>query len=344
MLHGQSASLFFLFPIIAIIAALPLGLRRLRLTYPRSEILYPLRAGSFTAGDEDLDDRDPQQWSDAPDVHAGERKVRAAFRPEPVNLPIVNWSSLGWMERLAYRFLGPTRLHHAEFLCADQISWSVQWRVGLKIAAAGALLLLVWKDIPLWIPWMISVIAAMVLLPLAGGTWPGMQLRPAGGTNVMPVYATMPISFAQISRVVATINLRFFVVLPAFLTYGTLLGWRTHMSVVDSLWMTGRIFILLLSVQPFVISLRHSEGTDDTRSLKLSTLAVLFLLLTLAGVYLACAFAFFVLTESDSVGVWRWVGLACAFGMFLSSVLSWGLYKRTYDRGRVDLLRTAKHY
>ena len=96
----------------------------------------------------------------------------------------------------------------------------------------------------------------------------------------------------------------------------------------------------------------HSESTTlicvrhptRPRSLKLSTLAVLLLLLTLAGVYLACAFAFFVLTESDSVGVWRWVGLACTFGMFLSSLLSWGLYKRTYDRGRIDLLRTAKHY
>jgi hypothetical protein len=345
LLRGQSASLLFLFPVIAIVAALPLSLRRLRQTYPHSAIVYPLMTGSVTVDNEDLDCRDQVQWPEVAETVGEQREVHARFRPSPIQLPAIDWNSLGWIERIAACWLGPVRRRHAEFLCADQMSWSGQWQVGLKIAGAGALLLVIWKDVPIWIPWTVGVIAGMVLLPLAGGTWPGMQPRPAGGTHVMPVYATVPLSFTQISRVLATVNLlRFLVVLPLLLAYGSLLGWRAQMPFGDSLWMAARVFIFLLSLQPFAIFLRHSEGTNDTRSLKLHTFAAVLVLLALVVAYLACAIGFFLISAWAPPQESALIGVGSVIGMFLFSVLSWLLYRRVFNRGRIDLLRGANPY
>src|SRR5262249_33176150 len=201
----------------------------------------------------------------------------------PITLPVIDWKTLGWIERLAARCLGSDRRQQAEFLAGDQIGWSASWKLGLKIAGVGALLTLAVPYIPLWIPWTVGVIAFLCILPMAGGAWIGLQPHAAGGTRVTPVNAIAPLSFSQTSRIMITVNLlRMLTGLPFFLGYGLLLGWQTREAVAESFAISLRVFIVLVSLQPYAILLRHSEGTNDSRVLKLRSIVTLLLLIVLA--------------------------------------------------------------
>lgn len=339
ILRHEHQSLYLLVPTLALFFFLPVAARRLRATYPVVELSYPLARPSRVNGS-DVKAAGPEKWMDTQEKEAI-RSTEPAITP--IHLQLLNWSAGGWIERLTARWLSQRERETAEFLCGGRLGfWSAQWRRALKVFMVGGLALILRSVIPSWIGAAVGAIASMFALPLLGGHWEGMQLRSLAGMRVMPVYASFPLSFGDMSRVIAKVNLiRYAVGSPFFLAYCALLAWREHLPPLFGLRMGGEILVILLSIQPFFIASRLSFGTNDTSRLNLHTLLGFLALAPLAIAYFTCMVILLLAAGWAPERPRAWPAIAATAGMFLCSSLSWFGYKLFYDRGRVDLLRIA---
>ena len=331
-LGQDSRFLYLLVPVLLLLGLLPMAFRRLRDGYPAAEVVYPLQIIAAEAGvdqETETENRDDVDWrpDEAPQVPRVD--ISHSLRP-------FDWKSSRWLERLANRTFNARDRAVAEFLCGGVAApWSGVWLVACKFAAVGFLAL----------PWffdprfgmVIGAIACMIAMPVLGGKWPGLQSM-RYSTTIQPILAAVPISYWDVTSVVAKVNLvRYLVWLPVFLSYGVLLGWKFLSSPTRGLEIAFAIFLILLWSQPLVIVGLHSSGTNDTKRITLSSMARAAVIL-----FLAIAFAISIfLIAFDLPGTASPIFVGAIIAILICPTLIWFTYKRWYERGRIDTVRVA---
>jgi hypothetical protein len=340
LLQHDARSLYILFPVVALVASLPLGLKRFRDSYPRAGILYPLAAATLVP-DEDYSETSAD-WAEAESAPVPKYSPELA-NLSPVVLPKLHWQNYGWIERVVGRWISPSQLATADFLVGGNLgAWTQRWKLALKIACGGMLALLVLHELTIWIAVLAGGVASLLALPVVGGDWQGMQLRSAAGIHVIPMHALFPLSYRDVSRVIARVNLiRFAAWAPFFLIYASALGWRLGSATAGAI-LGLQIFIIVLSLQPLMIAGRFSYGTTDTKRLNTHSLAAIAAMVVLALAYVVCCIILFVAVGwgHDEAGS-NLVAVGAVVGLFVCSGTAWSLYKLLYERGRIDLIRVA---
>ncbi|HET9805048.1 MAG TPA: hypothetical protein VFP96_17545 [Candidatus Acidoferrum sp.] len=335
-LAGESSRIYLMFPILALIAFLPVLYKSARSLYPRGELQYPISLVS--AEPEEAADFPPSGSFENADTIVEQSHPSRHLRP--VVLAPLDWNASSWLERFVGKSLNAAEKRTAEFLLGGQLgSWSRTWFVALQIAAVGLVLLLL-PVIPVWIGILVGSIATSFAVPLLGGSWLGLQLVPMFGT-VRLACAGLPVSYAMASRIIAKINaIRLLSWLPVFLVYGAAAAWRVEMPLQFGLATALRIVFALLSFQPILILGKHSHGTNDSRQLNLHSVVFLLAALFIGSIYLGCAIAFLVVPYSAEEPHPVLITVL-AGAMVLSSFLLWRGYGHFYDHGRLDTIRTG---
>lgn len=240
----------------------------------------------------------------------------------------LDWARAGWLERLVSRFFrGRDRLV-LEFLVAENPRWSQSFRTGLWLWGLGAVA--VWSfgnsmGPAVYLP---AYLFAALVFPLLGGEWRGLQGFPTGGA-ILPAYAVFPISFSDISRTLAKVNIiRICAAAPLLVGFGMFAAWRLNHPWHDGAAVSLKLLLLMLALQPVVNLLPISKATNDTTRMK-ALWGLVFLPVALALV--ALSFFFFVLDAGQGA-----VGI---FGIIaLLSVATFAIYRRAFRRGKFDLL------
>ncbi len=339
VLGHESASLYLLMPSLLSLFFLPLAARRLRESYPTTELTFPLVSNAALNVEEydyETNGVSAEDWR-SPNTDRLNR-----LRTAPLHLRGLDWNASGWIEGLAGRLLNEREKKSADFLCGGHLgSWSALWLRGLKVAGVGAATLLLPNLFAPWIGIAIGVLANVFALPLIGGRWEGMQLVADSG-GVRPAFTGVPLSYTDTSRVLAKIYLlRYAVWFPVFLAYGALLAWRMHMAPIWGTRVATEIILVLISFQPILIAGLHSYGTNDTGSFNLHSILAIFVLCSMGIIYGVCWIVFFITTEWAPEGSRAIPAVIAVMGTFLCSLLIWRCYKLFYDRGRMDTMRVA---
>ena len=337
VLNHESGSLYLLIPILLFLISLPLTSRRLRETYPIVEPIYPLASNGAVGVDRDDDEIGVVREEDWQSTEA-----TSNLQVTPAHLRGLDWNSSGWIEGLAGRLLNEREKKSADFLCGGHLGlWSPLWRRGLKVAAIGVVALLLPKLFAPWICIAIGAVASFFALPVIGGRWEGMQLVTLSGT-VRPACAGSPLSYTEMSRVLAKINLlRYAVWLAIFLAYGAILAWRLQMAPLLGIKVAAAILLVLISFQPILIVGHHSYGTNDTKRLNLHSIVATLVIGSIGIAYAVCLTIVFIATEWAPEGSRAVPAVAALTGMFFCSLLIWFCYKLFYNRGRLDTMRVA---
>lgn len=341
VIDGQARALSMLPLVLLILSSLPLTYGRLRKTYPMTELLYPLAGntpGSY--GDDEYQEvpgeRDWQSetWENTSPT-ANPRIMVAHLRP-------LDWSCSGWLERVAARLMNSREKAIGEFLCGGGVGfWSAQWRRACMIAAIGMIAVFLGPWIPVWIPVCAGIIASMFALPVLGGFWSGMQPIKVYGME-RPAFADFPLSYTEISRVLAKVNLlRCAAWLPIGLFYAAMLAWRVKLPVEEGIQIGVGIILIVISLQPLLIVGRFSLHSDDTKKLTLHSVGMTLIALCIALLFLFLMLILFAWTQwapPEGRAVTAVVAMA---GLFCCSLTLWFCYRIYFDRGRVDTMRSA---
>jgi hypothetical protein len=336
-LNHESGSLYLLIPILLFLVSLPRTSRRLRETYPIVEPTYPLTSNAAVDVEQDGDEIGVVREEDWQST-----KATSSLQVTPAHLRGLDWNSAGWIEGLAGHLLNERERKSANFLCGGHLGlWSALWRRGLKVSAIGVVSLLLPRLFAPWIGVIIGAIASSFALPVIGGRWEGMQLVTLSGT-VRPACAGIPLSYTEMSRVLAKINLlRCASWLPIFLVYGALLSWRLQMAPLLGIKVAAEVLLVLISFQPILIVGHHSYGTNDTKRLNLHSIVATLVISSIGIAYAVCLAIVFIATEWAPEGSRAVPAVAAATGMFFCSLLIWSCYKLFYNRGRLDTMRVA---
>jgi hypothetical protein len=339
VLNHESGSLYLLIPILLFLVSLPLTSRRLRERYPIVEPTYPLASNAVADVERDDDEIGLVREEDR-QSRSTEATSNLRVTPEP--LRGLDWNSSGWIEGLAGHLLNEREKKSADFLCGGHLGlWSDLWRIGLKVAATGVVALLLPKLFAPWIGIAIGAISSSFALPVIGGRWEGMQLVTLSGT-VRPACAGIPLSYTEMSRVLAKINLlRYAAWLPIFLVYGALLAWRLQMAPLLGIKVAAEVLLVLISFQPILIVGHHSYGTNDTKRLNLHSIVAILVIGSIGIAYAVCLTIVFIAMEWAPEGSRVVPAVVAATGMFFCSLLIWFCYRLFYNRGRLDTMRVA---
>ncbi len=240
----------------------------------------------------------------------------------------VDWSRAAWLERLIGRFFrGRDRLV-LEFLVAENPGWSQSFRTGVWLWGLGAVAIWTFGNALGPIVYLPVYLLAATTLPLLGGNWRGLHGFPAGGV-MLPAYAVYPISFNEISRTLAKVNLiRIAVAAPLLVSFGVLAAWKLRHPPLAGAIVSLKVLLLLLALQPVLNLLPISKATNDTTRMK-----VLWGFVFLPVALMLVGLSFFFLALNVGQGT---IGI---FGLIvLLSVATFSIYRRAFRRGKFDLL------
>jgi len=150
----------------------------------------------------------------------------------------------------------------------------------------------------------------------------------------------MPVSYTITSRVIAKANsIRFLSWIPIFVLYGVVIAWRLAVPPRFGALTAFCVVFAVFSLQPLLILGKHSQGTNDSKQLKLHPVLFILAALFLGAIYLTCGFTFLIFSFSLVEEAHPVLVTACALGMALSGYLLWLSYRIFYDRGRLDTIR-----
>jgi hypothetical protein len=299
---------------------------------------FPLARKRLSAGldrqtanqDPELPVEDDQVFAEEPAVGKVSLEPSWTIAAENV-LRSVAWEGQGWIEATVARFFTQRDKLVCEFLLAGRTgTWSTRWRKAGWVTVAGVLITL-FAPLPLWAYFVPAVIAGFLAAPILGGALPGFRGAAVYGL-AMPVYALMPVSYGEISRVMFKANIvRLLTWAPLALIYAVALGMRLEENAWNGLLIGAEIVVLVLVLQPLIVAGHFSAGTNDTKQLNRHTLLLCFAGLPLLILLLVATFGLFI---PDSL-VWRSLSMAGILGCSLSA---WAGYKWFFNRGRIDLL------
>lgn len=246
-----------------------------------------------------------------------------------------DWAHAGWIENVAARWFSEREKNVAEFMLGDQIgAWTKRWRKAALVAAAGIIVAALVRGslIPDWILYVIGAIAATFGAPVLGGAWQAFQGTPTSGL-LTAAYASFPISYGEISRVMMKSNLvRISVFSPFVIAYSVAVTVHFWYPPAQGAMIGIKLLALTLLLQPVMIAGRFSSGSDDTRHLRWQTFFFFLFCLLLMAVCVAAAIMLFVSDGASAAQVLSVViiGACCS--------VCWALYGTLYNRGKVDPL------
>jgi hypothetical protein len=254
--------------------------------------------------------------------------------------PLFDWQTAAWPVRLAARWMTPRERVIAYFLKAGHPNFSdKRWRFVAGFTALGVLFCLLSASLPFGLSAVPFIASALAGTPLFGGNWPSFVPAHVGFVN-LPFTAVYPISFREASKAVAKMNSMLILTFaPVALIIGGALGWRwegTMQGVGMGLIGSIQALFVLLVIQPYFVLFQHSRGTNDTKSVNLTSLAFLAALISNAACFLPAAIFFFAAPLSPLA----WA--ICPASLALLSFIMWRFYEFLYDRGRIDLLASAR--
>ena len=310
-------------PAIILVMTLPVSLRRLREQYVIEEIPLPFWN----------QEKEPAVGTDQPPIADRSGGVDPVLlRNEMRNSP--DWRREGFISGLIAKCLGKRQKNVAELMAGGGPAWTAGWKLALNLTLVGGLILAVfpakWATVAACVYCALLIMATM---PFLGGRWPGFDL--GWGWNIgMPVYALLPVRYSEISRTILKANaLHGLMGFPLIMTGGFIIGWKLGIDLGAAALMACKVFILLLLVQPAMMAMQFSQGTNDTRRLRIA--------FWLAPIGIGFAIAFLMggvallFAPHGPAGVGAIVCCLASFGF-------WKIYGWFYDRGRFDLLADPK--
>ncbi len=324
---GDSAERFWLIPAFLVSAALPLVWRRLQSQF-LSDLVSPDAAfEALLAPDSEETQEQP------PAVESGEIwQAIPTYVPLAAELKGSDWTRLGWIERLVAVWLTDRQRVVAEFMLASNLgAWSKKWRMAAMVTLAGTAVTLIVPSLPSWLFFLPMIAAGLMAAPVFGGSWPGFGGPFASGL-VLPVYATVPIGYGEISRVMLKTSLvRALTWAPLAILYAAALSHRLGYSFEYGSAMALDIVLVLIAVQPVMVAGHFSSGTNDSRQLNWHTVSFFcFALFLLVILVVATIMTFVVPTLAV-----RAISLAVIFAASLAGLAA---YKLLFERGRIDVL------
>jgi hypothetical protein len=265
------------------------------------------------------------EWSELfkADPEAMQTSIRDA-----VFLRETEWKHHGWVENMVARWWNPEERRVAEFLTGRHPKWSTRFRnliIGIVVLVAAAN---VFGGLSALASTGFAVPLALFVLfwAMASGSasWPGLALQAGPGLQP-PIYASYPVSFSQLFRVIIKANaIRLTMSLPV-VALGLLAATRGEVSG-QGFWLFVRLAVCGFVLLPASVIFPISQFTNDTRKVRV-WLPALILGLMIAG--------------SLGVFVWAprpaWMVIALAGG----AVSCWGaaaLYGFLFNRGQIDLI------
>lgn len=352
--HLGSASLF-LFGATALLVPLPFAYRKLKTAYRIREfdflglfhgevLLYgdrhdkPHVAADLTDSACDPSSLADRQDSDERPLHPTTQeflwyRVNSSFEP----MPIFNWQTHGWLERMVAWLLNTRERLIAELLLDDSgvftTGWSQRWR---KSSLFLALVLSVTAIVPPPFAGHTFLIIALALAsvsgaPFFGGYWAGIDLSQGG-----PAVAarTLPISFREISATVIKTNFtRILVWLPWGLVGGTVAAVQIGYQTAESIELVSKCAYVALVAHPLIFIMRFGSGTTNVRRDRfvdlLSVGAFCIVLVCVLGLSIGLFLLFQVAVYTIAAGAILLLG--CSYAL-------WKLYQRWYERGPVDII------
>ncbi len=344
-LIGNRGSFWFLIPIAILASTIPITSKFLRKRYriPLESALMFEDRGAF--GEADVG----TQPTEAAELEGDRESARMEFEPliaaEHLKrgefLQELDWSSSGWLERIAKRWLRPSEKLTAEFMMSEEIGgWSARWKTAAKLSAVGIVLTVMLPPSAAyeWILFVPLIIAGMTAAPFFGGYWPGFGLRFCGG-RLAPAYAAYPVDYRGISLTMFKVNgARLLGWLPLLLLYAYALAWRMNAGPLFGFTIGLKTLWAVVALQPVMVFGHFSKRTNDTDVSGLGWLTrAIPSLIAMVGGALAVAFliaAGFVLKPLLAVAS-LCAASAVAVGM-------WALYGYLYNSGRIDLLRNRE--
>jgi hypothetical protein len=324
---ADSAERFWLIPAFILSAALPLALRRLRSRLV-SELASP--DGAFDAASAPDVGDDQQQ---TPSLEAS-----GSGHPLPADVHLArelkgtDWTGLGWIERIVATWLTRRQKVVAEFMLAGDLgTWSKRWLTATIITGVGTALTLATPTLPSWIFFLPMVVAGLMTAPILGGSWGGFRGAFRFGL-VLPFYASFPIGYGEISRVMLKTNLiRALTWAPLAIVYSAVLALRLGYSFEYGSVVGLDVVLILLALQPVMVAGHFSSGTNDTRQINWQIIlffscALVFLIMMLVATFVVFIVpTFFV--QAGAIAV-----------IFTMSLAGWASYKLLFERGRIDVL------
>jgi hypothetical protein len=247
--------------------------------------------------------------------------IRAAIRGRQF-LAGFDWQKAGFLERNVSRLFSARERVVAEFLLAANPRWTASFKAVLPFFLLVPLVFLLLGN--RWVPhdggavWIVAVIVGANLLAYPRG----FALPPQGGLQ-SAYYATYPVGFWELTRVLLKINFAKTIVCVLFLfvLWASAGGFQFL-----AFWNGLRLIALALIAQPLLVIAAISPNSNDTQNAEVVVLAVVLSLLMLAA-----GAVFFFAT--------RW-WLVAAAGILAAMVSIFGLllYGRGFNGSRFDLV------
>ncbi len=343
-LRGSYTQVLALLPVLALAA---LGISRYRILRSSfSPAFFHAEDPPFGVnlpGEDSLDEEERSYALRELDAPSGkdtflENTLEAAGIPTVTSVafePHVDWYHAGFIERVAGTWLSEREKVTAEFMLGGTLGrWTADWNKALYITCATLVVARLIPATPLWILATAAVTAASMSAPLLGGKWPGFDAK-FGFTNKSPLMAFFPLSYWQVSMAVFKVNLVrlgfYFVLLtPTFLVLSG--NWMVPVGYAFSMLVRTMFWLTVLQIGAVII--RHSQGTNDNKTLSLATVSY-FAFAIVGFVLVLLANAASLVKDLPSSGPLLLI-------TFFSFVLAWWLYGILYNYGRIDLLRQPR--
>jgi hypothetical protein len=175
------------------------------------------------------------------------------------------------------------------------------------------------------------VVAGFISAPILGGSWPGFK-GPFTSGFVLPAYASFPIGYGEISRVMLKTNLiRALTWAPLAIIYAAALARRLGYPFEYGSAIGFDVVLILMALQPVMVAGHFSSGSNDTRQINWQTVLFFSFALLLLVIMLVATFTMFIVPTLFVQAV----AIAVVFTM---SLAGWAAYKLLLERGRIDLL------
>jgi len=324
---ADSSERFWFLPAFILSAVLPLVLRKLR-SRLASELASPDSAFDAVFVPASGDDHEQTQMAEP----------SRTGQLWPADIPLIrelkgaDWTRLGWIERIVAGLLTDRQKVVAEFMLVDDLgTWSKKWRTAAIVTAMGVALTLATPSLPSWLFFLPMVFAGFMSAPILGGSWPGFKGPTASGF-VLPAYASFPIGYGEISRVMLKTNvIRALTWAPLAIIYAVALARRLGYSFGYGSAIGCDVVLILMALQPVIVAGHFSSGSNDTRQINWQTILFFGFALVLLITMLVATFMMFIvptlLVQAIAIAV-----------VFTMSLAGWAAYKLLLERGRIDLL------
>ncbi|MEZ0254628.1 MAG: hypothetical protein ACAI37_05090, partial [Chthoniobacter sp.] len=241
-------------------------------------------------------------------------------------------SRLGIVERfILRRFRSEAVL--MDFMLGEMPRWSRQYSRALILLTVSAALVLLpsssYSPIATMFAVMMVAVAMCIVTPILGGHWPGFYLGALQQRNIA-VMALLPVSVRAVVSLLLRVNgLRFLLALPCWLAAAMIFAIAPRVSLDECLRVAVELWLLVLSLQPFIVTCHYSRGTNDMSRWYLGVGFIFFIgLLVVAGcLAIKANFHDGFLTQCG------WLAVVAGMSFTFAAV-----YRRLYEGAHFDLL------